>query len=109
MFSLTSDNQRKAFRVHPTNNIKVKITDNFIPVIDISMNGLAFPCENLQQGDSINISIQLADDILINTAVEVKHLSSQSTGPVCGCFFQQLSDRDRELINLFILKQQKKQ
>jgi c-di-GMP-binding flagellar brake protein YcgR len=108
MFSLTSDCQRDAFRFHPTANVKVKFTDKLTPVIDISINGLAFQCDDFVRGNNINISIQLADNILIEAEVKVIHLSIDSTGTVCGCFFQHITQEDRELINSFILQQQKK-
>lgn len=109
MFSLTSDCQRDAFRINTKGGMWVKITDKFIPVIDISINGFSFQYEKLKEGDNINVTIQLGGSLLIEVEIEVIHLSSQPIDLVCGCLFRDISVADRELINSFILQEQKKQ
>jgi c-di-GMP-binding flagellar brake protein YcgR len=107
MFSLTTDCQRNAFRINPSMGLKVKISDGFIPIIDISINGFSLPCGDLNIGDVETVFIQLGENFLIQAKIEVIHLSSASTSPVCGCQYQYISNNDREIINNFILQQQK--
>jgi len=109
IFSLISDCHRNAFRINPTKGLRVTISNDIIPIIDISVNGIAFQDSYLKKGDIKSISIQLGDDIEINTEIKVIHLSFASDVPICGCQFKDITDNDRELINLFILQEQKKQ
>jgi len=89
--------------------VKVKIFDDFIPIIDISINGFSLLCDNLKEGDIKKVTIQLDGSIVIEAEIEVIHLSSATISAVCGCQFQQITDKDRDIINRFILQLQKKQ
>ena len=109
MFSLTSDCQRNAFRISPNMDLKVKVFDELIPIIDISINGISFHSDNLNEGDTETVTIQLADNMPITAQIEVIHLSSVFISPICGCQFKNIKDNDRDFINHFILQQQKKQ
>ncbi len=78
MFSHKSKDQRKFFRVRPSNRepVFIELTGKNIQVCDISAGGIAFKNHKLKAGQDQSIKINLPDRITIESTPS----DSQTTG-----------------------------
>ncbi len=87
-----------------TRNVWVEIASQEIPVVNISQNGLAFKAANLKVHEKVYLKIKLANQLFIESMVEVLHKHQD----FCGCLIREISHPDREVLSIFIKEELEK-
>ena len=106
MFSHNSKDQRKFFRVRPSNRepVFIELTGKNIQVCDISAGGIAFKNHKLKAGQDQSIKINLPDRITIESA-KIKILSIDGNN-ICHTRFIEMKSSERDKIHRYALKRQ---
>jgi c-di-GMP-binding flagellar brake protein YcgR len=106
MFSHNSKDQRKFFRVRPSNRepVFIELTGKNIQVSDISAGGIAFKNHKLKEGQDQSIKINLPDRITIES-VKIRILSIDGNN-ICHTRFIEMESSERDKIHRYTLKRQ---
>ncbi|MBF0265579.1 MAG: PilZ domain-containing protein [Gammaproteobacteria bacterium] len=101
LYLVTSSCQRNSFRLENPENSWVRLIDQYIPINDLSIDGVSFNNDKLHKDEVVSFTIRLNNDILIDVIGKILH----KEGSTCGCCFTEISYPDKEVLNIFILEE----